>query len=131
VAASVKLPHLEGDLVTFGVALGRLIRLVELADLVVDRRRGIGAGRHYSREHTLCVPLSVATSTGLEVDDCSLYVDRDSVSCEAMQEGPNSITVLERVPGQHIENDHRSECCSFVPVDVWMLCNEQSPQDEI
>ena len=28
VAASVKLPHLEGDFVAFGVALGRLIPLV-------------------------------------------------------------------------------------------------------
>jgi len=42
VAASVQLPHLEGDLATFGIALGSLIPLVELADLVVDRRRGIG-----------------------------------------------------------------------------------------
>jgi len=38
VAASVKLPHLEGDLATFGVALSRLIPLVELADFIVDLR---------------------------------------------------------------------------------------------
>ncbi|ELY99592.1 hypothetical protein C480_20014 [Natrialba aegyptia DSM 13077] len=35
VAASIELPHLEGDLATFGVALSRLIPLVELVDLVV------------------------------------------------------------------------------------------------
>jgi len=47
VAASVEFPHLEGDLAAFGVALGRLIPFVELADFVVDRRRGIGAGRPF------------------------------------------------------------------------------------
>jgi len=40
-AASLEFPHLEGDLATFGVALSRLIPLVELADFVVDRRQGI------------------------------------------------------------------------------------------
>ncbi len=35
-AASVNLPHIEGDLATFGVALGRLIPLIELADLVIE-----------------------------------------------------------------------------------------------
>jgi len=68
VAASVKRPHLEGDRATFSIALSRLIPLVELADLVVDRRRGIGAGRHCSVEHTLCVLISIATSTGTEVN---------------------------------------------------------------
>ncbi len=57
--------------------------------------------------------------------------DRGFVSCEAVQEGPNFITVLKRVPVRHIENDHRSDRCSFVPVDEWMLRNKQSPQDEI
>jgi hypothetical protein len=46
VSASVKFPHLKSDLVAFLVVLGRLIPLVQRTDFVVDRRRGIGAGRH-------------------------------------------------------------------------------------
>ena len=84
VAASIKLPHLEGDLATFGVALGRLIPLVQLADFVINCNGGIGAGRHLSIEHSPCASLSIATGARLEVDDYSICVDRSFVGCKAV-----------------------------------------------
>ncbi|AAV48328.1 unknown [Haloarcula marismortui ATCC 43049] len=51
VATSIELPHFKRNLTAFGVTFGRLISLVQLADFLVNRRRGIGARRHFSIYH--------------------------------------------------------------------------------
>ena len=97
VSAAVKVPYRERDFVTLVVALSRQISLVEPANLLIGRRRGVSVGGHVVSGWSLYARLSVVPSTRSEVDHCGLDIDGHVVGCEPVEERSDFVTVLERV----------------------------------
>ena len=106
-AAAVELPHLEGDLAALVVGLGRLIPLVQLADLVVDRRWGelVGTQRTQRRssaryQSLMCVQVGRQGGTAAPKRTGGLRWRAGCVACQPAR-------LLCREPGRRGRHDYR------------------------